>query len=253
VDVESPVLIAEVAGRLARSCGLGRVRRQTEKALRDAAAFAASSHMIVKDGDVLWSTNDKAPVIRDRSQCPGGLRLTESVPMVEIEWAVQRVVQLAGPIRRDDIARAASRLLGFHRTTDPFSARVEGAIERALECRAITLKDDLVRIRRTDSSEGPERDAPGSPGERCRPSPTPSPSQAPDSQSQGDESSVEEKQARILIRTLPDSADEPRRVLWRLRDSRRSRCPEERRTHQSSVSEPSAWSPRSVTQARSAA
>ena len=46
---------------------------------------------------------------------------------------------------------------------------------------------------------------------------------------------------------------EARRVLWRLQDSRRSQCPEERPTRRSFVSEPCAWSPRSASLAPCAA
>jgi len=43
----------------------------------------------------------------------------------------------------------------------------------------------------------------------------------------------------------------PRRVVWRLRSNRRSRCAEERRTRETCVRELSAWSPRSTRTVRS--
>ena len=73
---------------------------------------------------------------------------------------------------------------------------------------------------------------------------------------------VDGSPVEIYVRTDPSSvnavrsvlaATEARRVLWRLQDSRRSQCPEERPTRQSFVSKPCAWLPRSASLAPCAA
>jgi very-short-patch-repair endonuclease len=91
VSVESPVLVDEVARRIARVVGV-RVTYPAERAFQNAADYAVSFGDIAREGDVLWSLTDSAPVVRDRSGCPKELKVVKSVPQVEIEWALHRAV-----------------------------------------------------------------------------------------------------------------------------------------------------------------
>ena len=189
VEVESPILVSDVATRVAKACGLGKVRHSTEKAFRDAASYAASNRLLVRRGEVLWSNRDDGAFVRDRSRCPSIVRLTESVAPEELEWAVHRAVWSAGAIRREDVPRATGQLLGFHRTSEQLRSRVEAALGKALGAGDMVESRGLVSLahgRPASSAEGgrgPQED--------------PGPSQAVESQAA--------EQARLLIASLPAS------------------------------------------------
>ena len=195
VEVESPVLVSDVATRVARAAGLGKVRHSTEKAFREAASYAASNHLLALRGEVLWSNRDDAVVVRDRSKCPSTVRLTESVPPEELEWAVHRSVWAAGAIRRDDLPRATAQLLGFHRTSEQLRSRVEAALRKALDAGDMVESGGLISL----VHGGPAPRAVGAKGPKTEGGP----SRIPESQAG--------EQARLLIASLPSSSS--RRVV----------------------------------------
>ena len=149
----------------------------------------------MRRGDVLWSNRDDAAVVRDRSKCPSNVRLTESVPLEELEWAVHRTVWAAGAIRREDVSRATAQLLGFHRTTEQLRARVDVGLRKALDIGDMVESGGLISLAHGDSVSREEREAEPGSGQ--------GPSQAAESQAA--------EQARLLIASLPSSS--PRVVV----------------------------------------
>lgn len=200
VEVESPVLVDDVASRVADAAGLGKVHGPTEKAFRDAAAYASSNHMLVRCGQVLWSNGDQTAVIRSRRKCPGNIRLSRCVPTEELEWAVHRTVWTAGTIRRHDSARATARLLGFKRTSEQLSKRVDAALAKAVAAGAMDERAGLFSLAGGGRSPTPNRAGGRSGGG------------GPFVQS--DESQAAE-QARVLIGSLLASS-QPRAVLTQI-------------------------------------
>jgi len=207
VRVESPVLVDEVARRIARVVGV-KVSYLTERAFRDAADYAVSFGEIVRDGEVLWSTGDSAPVVRDRSGCPKELRVVKSVPQVEIEWALCRAVWEEHRLQRERATKEVATLLGFQRAKSACRERVETAIERALEAGALRLDRGLLSL--ADDDHAPRRgdSSPTRPVDRLPRLPELDRARAPNS---GDDD-YKQEQVRLLLRAA-QSSERPRAQL----------------------------------------
>ncbi len=226
VSVESPILISEVVCRVTKAPRFGSVHRMTQGAFQDAVTYAAKNRMVVRRGDVLWSKKDRAAVVRDRRHGPKELRLSEAVPTEEIEWAVHVVIRRAGSARRNDVALKASRILGFDQTTELLRSRVGEAIDRALSCRAMTLRDGLLTVigpdDRTDDPpivldghEVPDVEAKESASKQSTHSSTRRAAQRPHRRAE-ESPSVLVGRAQDLIRALPAST-RPQEVLAEIR------------------------------------
>ena len=214
VSVESPILVHEVIIRVAMAYGAAGIDGDTQLAVERAVRYAAGYHWIVRRGDMLWSNDDDAPVIRDRSQGPQELRLTRAVPTVELEWAVHRAVADAGAIARVDAARTAARLLGFRRTSEQFKLCVDEALEKALLAGAIrqyggTLRLDGVHVPAAPTSGVGASRSGGFESYRQRKVDDHGAPSSPDACAEAEE------QARILIRAAANS-DKPRTVLTQI-------------------------------------
>ena len=145
VHVESPVHVGEVGRRIADTAGV-RLSRRLYEALASAMDYAGDSSEVRRQGDFLWRSDMESPVLRDRSNLAGASRKLDLVAPEEIALAVERVVAGSYGIHRQDVPKAAVRLLGFPRVTQDMQARVQSVVDEMIQDGRLVEQGDNVVV-----------------------------------------------------------------------------------------------------------
>ncbi len=123
VSVEGPIHQEEVARRLASAFGKERAGRRinelTLKALKMALQKPVSTtdaSKVIRKG-LFWLTEQQADNIpvRNRADQNSTIQKAENIPPIEIDAAIEKIMETSGAAEVDEIIRATARLFGFER------------------------------------------------------------------------------------------------------------------------------------------
>lgn len=151
VGLEGPVHEDEIVNRVRDLWGFGRAGSR----IQDAVAKAVRSLLVARrcgraDG---FLTVPGAPVpVRNRASVnSGNLRKPDLLPPAELRAAILAVIDLGHGARRDEIAGAVARMLGFRTTGSQLRAVIEAQRDRLLRRGDLVETNGLLRRSAGDS------------------------------------------------------------------------------------------------------
>jgi hypothetical protein len=149
VAIEAPVHEEEVARRAARMMNKDRVGNRILASVRAALNHAARKSGTIRSDGQFWSPTalDWVLKVRDRSAASTSLQKAESIAPSEIEQAIAEIVDANGRLPRDQVAVAASRLLGFQRTGSDLRLRIEMVLKGMIRKGRVADNDGHVTVR----------------------------------------------------------------------------------------------------------
>ncbi|GGK22763.1 DUF3320 domain-containing protein [Salinarimonas ramus] len=148
VAVEGPIHAEELTRRYASAFGASRAGQRIVDAVARTLALQGGGEDALVESDGFWMTRDqaRAPVLRDRSQAPAGLKAAGMIAPVEIAAALARALADNGAMSRDEIVVASARLLGFQRTGADLRARIGEIVEREVAAGRVVAEGGGVRL-----------------------------------------------------------------------------------------------------------
>jgi len=132
VEKESPVHVTEVTRRILEEAGVTRPGKRVQAVLDEAVGQLVESGRVSRRGDFLWQADMETAPVRDRSGLPAASRKLEMVSNEELAEAVCVVVGQSYGIAKDQAPAAASKLLGYSRTTEAMKTRFDGVVGQLL-------------------------------------------------------------------------------------------------------------------------
>lgn len=144
VDGESPVHINEVTRRLLEAYGVGRAGRRIVEAVRDAVDLGLLHGHIVEKGEFLYSKQQQAVPIRNRSHMDSADKKFEWIAPEELEQALLDTVRLGFSMSWADATSGALNMLGFSRATARISSIIEDRIHSLVSERRLVNTDDVL-------------------------------------------------------------------------------------------------------------
>jgi very-short-patch-repair endonuclease len=134
VQIEAPIHEEEVARRAARMMNKDRAGNRILSSVRTALNHAANKLGTIRSDGKYWvpTASDWMPKVRDRSAASTSLQKADAIAPSEIECAIAVVVGTNGRLPRDQVAVAASRLLGFQRTGRDLRLHIETTLNNMI-------------------------------------------------------------------------------------------------------------------------
>lgn len=132
VEIEGPVLVEEIARRIATAYGKRKAGKRIVDRVQEALNHALNlQQKKILERDDFWMTNEQAdaPPVRDRSRENGPLCKASNISMSEITRALQLAIDDNAGGSDQDIIRAAAQLFGFKRVGADLQARLEAGIK----------------------------------------------------------------------------------------------------------------------------
>lgn len=128
VEVESPIHIQEVARRIAKSAGYGRVGKRIRGRVALAVDRGVFEKKLLRKGSFLWRPSHERILVRRRDKVPPELRKPDVIAREEIGAALLYAVQVSYGIGAEDAVVEASRLFGFRRTGTDIRKRFQSTL-----------------------------------------------------------------------------------------------------------------------------
>jgi hypothetical protein len=149
VQIEAPVHEEEVARRAARLMNKDRAGNRILTSVRTALNHAAYKLGTIRCDGKYWvpTAPDWKPKARDRSAASVSLQKADAIAPSEIECAIEEVVGTNGRLPRDQVAVAASRLLGFQRTGRDLRLHIETVLNNMIRRGQVDDDDGHVALR----------------------------------------------------------------------------------------------------------
>ncbi len=144
VRCEAPVHVDEVARRLRRLWGHASTGLRIQERVRDAVGYAVEQGWIACDGSFLRGARRarQKPVVRDRSAVQSRtLRKPALLPPVEVEWAIQQVVEQNVALSAEECAVQVARRFGFRSTSAELRRVVDAAVDRLVAQGSLKFTD----------------------------------------------------------------------------------------------------------------
>ncbi|MDR7100636.1 very-short-patch-repair endonuclease [Lysobacter niabensis] len=138
IEAEGPIHEEEIVARVRDLWGLGRAGSRIQGAVLDALKYAMRKGELEVE-DSCYHIKGSPIRLRDRSQAASRtLRKPELLPPQEVRGAILVLVRESHGMRREEVATAVSRLLGFLATSQQLRDSIEGQVD------ALLLDDKLV-------------------------------------------------------------------------------------------------------------
>jgi very-short-patch-repair endonuclease len=148
VAIEGPVHQEEIARRVATLFGKqkagSRIAERVEAALR--YLKTRNDEIVSANGFWLTKTQQADMPLRNRSRAPLNLRRANLIPPMEMEAAIERVLEENGALAVEEIPRAVALLFGFQRTGQEFRPAVEPVVESLLSVGKVTKSSAGVAL-----------------------------------------------------------------------------------------------------------
>lgn len=137
VDAEAPIHRDRLAKLVAGAFGLGRVNDDRRRAIQ---RIVPAEYRRKDDAEFYWPV-DVDPALWKLLRQPksGVTRVLDEVSLIEIGNAMIIVAEQTGGVEREEIKREALTLLGGKRVTQAIGARLEAALQRALDVGVLKL------------------------------------------------------------------------------------------------------------------
>ena len=107
---------------------------------------AISEQEVRREGDVLFDAKSTTVTVRDRRKLSTDERKFEWVADPELDEAILIVVRQSFGIEKEDISIAASRLLGFDRTSEPMRVRTDARVDMLLAFGRLVEREEQIQI-----------------------------------------------------------------------------------------------------------
>jgi hypothetical protein len=131
IDTEAPIHRDRLAKLVAGAFGLGRVNDDRRRAIQH---IVPAEYRRTDDAEFYWPVDiEPAAWKLVRQPTSGAGRVLDEVSLVEIGNAMVIVAEQTGGVEREEIKREALTLFGGKRVTQAIGARLEAALQRALE------------------------------------------------------------------------------------------------------------------------
>lgn len=132
IQAEGPIHEDEIVARVRDLWGLGRAGGRIQAAVHDALGHAARKGTFSVESNC-YRIKDALVPVRDRSEAASRtLKKPELLPPQEIREAILALVREAHGIRREEVATAASRMLGFLATSQQLRERIDQQLDLLL-------------------------------------------------------------------------------------------------------------------------
>lgn len=139
ISAEAPVQRTRLAKLVAGAFGLGKVNDDRRRAIQ---RVVPSEYTRADDAEFYWPSGAHPESWRIvRTSAEGSGRVLDEVSLVEIGNAMLVVVEKTGGIEKDELKREALALFGGKRLTQGISARLDAAVQRALEGGLLRMSD----------------------------------------------------------------------------------------------------------------
>jgi len=142
VDIEGPIHSDEIARRVATLFGKDRAGCRIAAAVLAGLRYRTRTVSVFCEEEGFWFTADQrdACPIRERSSTSISLQRADMLPPLEIRAAGVQALKENGVIKRDEMATAITRMLGFQRTGPDLRSKIDDVIVRMLADK--TLRDE---------------------------------------------------------------------------------------------------------------
>lgn len=142
VRCEAPVHVDEVARRLSRLWGHLRTGPRIQERVQDAAGYAVDHGWIKGHVFLRRARSALESVVRDRSAVRSHtLREPALLPPVEVEWAIQQVVEQNVALSAEECAVQVARRFGFRSTSAELRRVVDAAVDRLVAQGSLEFTD----------------------------------------------------------------------------------------------------------------
>jgi len=143
VVVEGPVHTDVVIQRIRDAWGVQRAGSRIQAAIEEAVALAVRTKKLDRVEDFLSSLG-VTPVARDRSGASAITRRPDLIAPTEIADAIEQVVKRNLGVKRDEVASAVARWLGFSSTSAAIRDLVEAQVNHAMSRGELSSQGDLI-------------------------------------------------------------------------------------------------------------
>ncbi len=131
IDAEAPIHRDRLSKLVAGAFGLGRVNDDRRRAIQ---RIVPAEYRRADDAEFYWPADvEPASWKLVRQPKSGVTRVLDEVSLIEIGNAMVIVAEQTGGVEREEIKREALTLLGGKRVTQAIGARLEAALQRALQ------------------------------------------------------------------------------------------------------------------------
>jgi very-short-patch-repair endonuclease len=145
VQTESPIFRDLAYARFLDAAGKRTGSRNAES-FEKGLAEAVSQQEVRREGDLLFDVRSSSIMVRDRRKLSTEERKFEWVADPELDEAIVIVVRQSFGMEKEDISVAASRLMGFDRTTEPMRARTDARVHILLATGRLVERDEQIQI-----------------------------------------------------------------------------------------------------------
>ena len=125
VDIEAPVHESEITRRLMDAYGVSRAGARITSAVQTAIREGSRHQLFRQQEGFVYSTDNRAIQIRNRSQLEAGEKKIELLAPEELDLALLETVALGFSMTAEDAISGALSLIGFGRAT----AKISGVLE----------------------------------------------------------------------------------------------------------------------------
>ena len=145
VQTESPIFRDMAYIRFLDAAGKRTGARNVES-FEKGLSEAISEQEVRREGDVLFDAKSTTVTVRDRRKLSTDERKFEWVADLELDEAILIVVRQSFGIEKEDISIAASRLLGFDRTSESMRVRTDARVDMLLAFGRLVEREEQIQI-----------------------------------------------------------------------------------------------------------
>jgi hypothetical protein len=145
LQVEHPIHSTVLTKRLANKTGNTRVGGRIATRCNEVFALGARKGLWLYEHDTLSIPNEPVP-IRSRALLPASEKQFDLVPLIELEIAVQHVVQNSLGVQRSELEAIIPRILGFDRVTEGMAQTMQTALNKILQHPDFVLHGNYITI-----------------------------------------------------------------------------------------------------------
>jgi very-short-patch-repair endonuclease len=147
VEVESPVHVDLVVGRILALYGVSRMGSRIRDALLAALMAEESSGRIQRRGDFLFDPKQEKIIPRDRSQLDSSARKFEWIAPEEIAAAIEQVIAQSYGIDVEQLPGPVGQIFGFTRTSDSIRNGVQAVVQELIVAGRVVEQGGQLRLK----------------------------------------------------------------------------------------------------------
>jgi very-short-patch-repair endonuclease/DNA polymerase III delta prime subunit len=144
---ESPIHVEELTKRLRLSAGIQKSGSRIQSAVYSACLAGSKNGDFKFRDNFVWDSNMEIPVVRDRSGLENQEKKIEFICDEEIREALKLIIKNAFSIPETEAVLKTSNILGFARTTENISNRIQDNITRLVNWKQVTNDNNILMLK----------------------------------------------------------------------------------------------------------